>query len=308
MGGRLKGKVAIVTGAGRGLGRAHALALAQEGAKVVVNDLGGGPEGSGASASPAQEVVAEIKKMGGEAIANGASVSDPQAAEALVHQAIDTFGKLDILINNAGILRDRMVFNMSFEEWDAVLKVHLYGTFNTVRPASIYFRARAKEGSREGGRIINTSSAAGWGNMGQTNYSAAKEGIVGLTRTVAQDLGKYGVTCNVIRPAAATRLTITPELHEAWEKRKAEGGGGIIEGLPNLDALVPEMVSPMVVYLCTDAAANINGYAFHLGGGNIEVEALPHIHRGIYKEGIWTLDELDRLVQKTLMSEKPMML
>jgi len=184
MGERLKDKVAVITGAGRGLGRAHALALAAEGAKVVVNDLGGAVDGKGASHAPADEVVAEIKRMGGEAVAN-----------------------------NAGVLRDRMVFNMSEEEWDIVIKVHLYGHFNCTRHACSIFR------QQRSGRIINTSSTAGLGNMGQANYSAAKEGIVGLTRTVARDMGIYGVTCNAIRPIAATRLTVTPELKAAWERR-----------------------------------------------------------------------------------------
>ncbi|MFQ5925792.1 MAG: SDR family NAD(P)-dependent oxidoreductase, partial [Dehalococcoidia bacterium] len=214
MGDRLKGKVAVVTGAGRGIGRAEALLLAEEGAKVVVNDLGGAPDGSGEATSPADEVVKEIKDRRGEAVANYDSVATPEGGENIIKTAIDTFGRLDILINNAGILRDRMVFNMSPEEWDAVIKVHLYGHFNCTRPACVIFR------QQRSGRIINTSSEAGLGNMGQANYSAAKEGIVGFTRTVARDMGRYGVTCNAIRPIAATRLTVTPELQAALERAK----------------------------------------------------------------------------------------
>ncbi len=182
MGERLKGKVALVTGAGRGLGRCHALALAAEGAKVVINDLGSALDGSGADKTPADEVVSEIKGMGGDAVSNYENVVSFEGAERMVKCALDSFGRLDILINNAGVLRDRMVFNMSEEEWDSVIKVHLYGHFNCARQASAVFR------KQRSGRIVNTSSDAGLGNMGQANYSAAKEGIVGLTRTLARDL------------------------------------------------------------------------------------------------------------------------
>ena len=302
MGDRLKGKVAIVTGGGRGLGRAHCLALADEGAKVVVNDLGGEVDGTGAAKGPADEVVSEIKAKGGEAIANYGSVASYTDAEALIKAAIDTYGKLDILVNNAGILRDRMVFNMAEEEWDAVVAVHLKGHFNTVRHACSYFRQMWKE-KKQGGRIINTASASGWGNLGQVNYSAVKEGIIGLTRTVALDMGRYGVTCNAIRPGAATRMTWTPELKAAMEKAKAAGVTGAAgAGMGDIASMAPEMVSPMVVYLATDAAANVNGQAFHCAGGRIELEALPMIKRGIYKEGIFTLDELDSILPGTLLA------
>ena len=185
MGDRLKDRVAIVTGAGRGIGRGEALALASEGAKIVVNDLGGAADGTGGEASPADEVVEEIKKMGGEAVANYDSVATTQGGENIVKTAVDAFGKLDILVNNAGILRDVMVFNMTEEQWDIIMKVHLYGHFNTIRPACVLFR------QQRSGRIINTSSTAGLGGtFGQANYGAAKEGIVGLTRKVAQDMGR----------------------------------------------------------------------------------------------------------------------
>ena len=209
MGDYLKDKVAVVTGSGRGIGRGIAILMAQEGAKVVVNDLGGATDGSGGDKSPADEVVNEIKAKGGEAVANYDSVASSEGGENIIKSALDSFGQLDILVNNAGILRDRMIFNMSDEEWDAVLKVHLYGTFYCARAACRVFR------NQKSGRIINFSSSSGLGNLGQVNYSAAKEAIVGFTRTVARDMGKYGVTCNAIRPGAATRMTVTPELKAA---------------------------------------------------------------------------------------------
>ena len=202
MANRLDGKVAIVTGAGRGIGRGEALLLAAEGAAVVVNDLGGNTDGTGTDGGPADQVVAEITAAGGRAVANYDNVAEMQGGENLVKLALDTFGRLDILVNNAGILRDRMVFNMSEAEWDAVIAVHLKGHFTTIKAAGVIFR------QQRSGRIINTGSSSGLGNMGQANYSAAKEGIVGLTRTVARDLGRYGATCNAIRPTAGTRLTL----------------------------------------------------------------------------------------------------
>jgi len=295
MGERLKGKVAIVTGAGRGLGRCYALDLAAEGAKVVVNDLGGAADGTGADRSPADEVVAEIKKMGGEAVANYDTVATMEGGEWIIKTAIDSFGRLDILVNNAGILRDRMIFNMTEEEWDSIMAVHLKGHFTCTKFACTVFR------QQRSGRIINTSSIAGLGNMGQANYSAAKEGIVGFTRTVARDMGRYGVTCNVIRPRAATRLTLTPELKAAWEKRAAAGLAGAGTGMASMPVIPPpEAVSPLVVFLCTDEAANINGYTFNVGGGEIHLMTDPTPMRTIYKEGIWTVDELCEVVPKSL--------
>ena len=220
--GRLEGKVAIVTGAGRGIGRGEALALAGEGAAVVVNDLGGSTAGEGSDAAPAQQVADEITAAGGRAVANFGNVGDFEAAGAMVQQALDEFGRLDILVNNAGILRDRMVFNMTAEEWDQVIAVHLTGTFNTIKHASVIMR------QQRSGRIINTSSVSGLGFVGQTNYAAAKEGIVGLTRTVARDLGRYGVTCNALRPSADTRLTMPPEV-------EAGGQPAIGAGRPRCD-------------------------------------------------------------------------
>ncbi len=295
MGERLKGKVAVITGAGRGLGRCHALDFAAEGAKVVVNDLGGAADGTGGDRGPADEVVAEIKKMGGEAVANYDTVTTMEGGERIINTAIDSFGRLDILVNNAGILRDRMIFNMTEEEWDTLIAIHLKGHFTCTKFACTVLR------KQRSGRIINTSSAAGLGNMGQANYSAAKEGIVGFTRTVARDMGRYGVTCNAIRPRAATRLTVTPELKAAWEKRAAEGLAGAGTGMALLPVFPPpEAVSPVVVFLCTDEATSINGRTFFISGGEVALTSEPESFRSIFKDGIWTVDELCELIPKTL--------
>ncbi|MGD9892756.1 MAG: SDR family NAD(P)-dependent oxidoreductase [Dehalococcoidia bacterium] len=292
MANRLEGKVAIVTGGGRGIGRGEALLLAEEGAAVVVNDFGGAPDGTGASQNPADEVVEEIKAKGGRAVANYDDVSTMHAGETMVKQALDTFGRLDILVNNAGILRDRMVFNMSEAEWDIIIAVHLKGHFATTKAAGQVFR------QQRSGRIINTGSSSGLGNMGQANYAAAKEGIVGLTRTVARDLGRYGATCNAIRPGAATRLTISPEMEEARRRSEAAGvrrGGG------GLGAMAPEAIAPLVVYLCTDDAANINGRDFMVSGNRIGLYTIPTVERTIFAPGpMWTLDELAEVFQQTI--------
>ncbi|MGD0857629.1 MAG: SDR family NAD(P)-dependent oxidoreductase, partial [Dehalococcoidia bacterium] len=279
--GKLDGKVAIVTGAGRGIGRAEALALAAEGAKVVVNDLGAAGDGSGSSHSPAEEVVQEIKKLGGQAVANYESVASYAGGENIIKSAIDNFGRIDILVNNAGVLRDRIIFNMSEAEWDTVMKIHLYGHFYCTRPACTYFR------QQRNGRIINTSSAAGLGNMGQANYSAAKEGIIGFTRTVARDMGKYGVTCNAIRPIAGTRLTLSPELKAQWEK------AGKQKEIKMIEAATPEMVAPLVVFLCTEAATNVNGYDFVVGNGQVGVYSQPVVQAQVNEPGkIWSVNDL----------------
>ena len=292
---RLKGKVAIVTGGGRGIGRAEALLFAEEGAKVVVNDLGGEPDGSGKSASPADDVVKEIKDKGGEAVANYDDVASVEGGENIIKTALDAFGRLDILVNNAGLYRDRMIFKMSPEEWDIVIKVDLYGVYNCTRPACMIFR------EQRSGRIINTSSEAGLGNMGQANYSAAKEGVIGFTRTVARDMGKYGVTCNAIRPRAATRITDLPELRAAIDRAKAEGtamppGADVILSLPQ-----PEKMVPFIVYLATDEAAGINGRTFMVSGDKISLYSEPEEIKTISpKQGEWTLDELSAIVPGTL--------
>ena len=288
MGDRLKGKVAIVPGAGRGIGRGEALALASEGAKVGVNDLGGARDGTGASTSPADEVVAEIKKLGGEAVANHDSVTTLQGAENIVKTAMDSFGKVDILVNNAGILRDRMVFNMSEEDWDLVLKVHLFGHFYTIRAVSPFFRQQRY------GRIINTSSIAGLyaTTYGQANYGAAKEGIVGLTRKVARDMGRYGVTCNCIRPTAGTRLTLSEEMKKART-----------EDIAKLEQIKPEDIAPLVVWLASDDAANVNGRVFYVQTGLIGLYSEPVMEKQLVKAGGWTIDELFNFMPITMTWE-----
>jgi len=252
----LEGKVAIVTGAGRGIGREHALALAEAGAKVVVNDLGGSLSGEGSDAAPAEAVANEIREGGGEASANYENVADFAGAERLVRQAIDDFGRLDILVNNAGILRDRMLVNMTEDEWDAVVAVHLKGHFAPTRHAAAHWRERAKAGENVRGRVINTSSPSGvFGNVGQANYGAAKAGIAGFTLIAAQELQRYGVTVNCLAPNARTRMT------EETFDLGARGQGW--------DPLDPENVSSVVVALCADEAQKITGQVFHVWGGAV---------------------------------------
>ncbi|HEY8489584.1 MAG TPA: SDR family oxidoreductase [Dehalococcoidia bacterium] len=296
MGNRLEGKVAVVTGSGRGIGRGIALLLAQEGAKVVVNDPGVNVDGTGHDNGPADQVVAEIKAAGGEAVANYDSVATMEGGERIIQTALDAFGRLDILVNNAGILRDRMVFNMTEEEWDAVIAVHLKGHFACTKPASVIFRQQRY------GRIINFSSASGLtGNPGQANYGAAKSGIAGFTRVVARDLGRYGVTCNAISPGAATRMTATVS-DRARELRERAGIGAPGAQRPaGLSMRDPEMVAPMVAYLCTDEAWNINGQIFAVSGGTISLLNHPLPFRTIYKNGRWTVDELLQAVPAVLL-------
>ena len=289
MGDRLKGRVAIVTGAGRGIGRGEALLLAQEGAAVVINDFGGSSAGSGSEKGPADEVVDEIKAAGGQGAANYGNIAEFATGEELVKQAVDTFGRLDIVVNNAGILRDRMVFNMSEDEWDAVLAVHLKGHFNLTRAACVVFR------QQRSGVIVNTSSESGLGNMGQANYAAAKEGIVGLTRTTARDMGRYGVRCNAIRPRAGTRLTISDEM-----KAAAERGGAAGMQISALEAFAkanpPDAVAPLVVWLCSDEASNVSGRTFVVGGNIIGLYSEPQVIASIQTDHGWQIDELSKLM------------
>lgn len=298
MGNRLKGKVAVVTGAGRSIGRGIAILLAAEGASVVVNDLGGAVNGTGADIKVADQVVAEIKAKKGKAVANYDSVTTVEGGENIINTAIKSFGKLDILINNAGILRDRMIFNMSPEEWDAVIKVHLYGVFNCTKPAAVLMR------QQRSGRIISMSSTSGLiGNPGQANYGAAKGGIAAFTRVVSRDLGRYGICVNAIAPGAATRMTMSEEVL-AGRKLRAEkgvsGGSGPEASNEQMALREPDDVAPMVVWLCTDAAAKINGATFGVAGGRISLHTDPVPIKEIFKDGRWTLDELDRLIPVTL--------
>src|SRR5207247_9323035 len=243
--GMLEGKVAAITGAGRGIGRGEALLFAEEGARVVVNDLGGEWDGTGADRRAASQVVEEIAVAGGEAVAHFDDISEPAGADSLVRLALDTWGRLDVVVNNAGILRDRMVFNMSVEDWDAVMKVHLRGHFLVTRAGCVHWRDRSKAGEPVAGRIVNTSSTSGiLGNVGQSNYGAAKAGIAAFTQIVAMEMARYGVTANAIAPGSRTRLT-----------EKTFGELALPEG--EFDALAPENVAPMVAYLASDAAAPI---------------------------------------------------
>ena len=296
MGTMLQGKVAVVTGAGRGIGRGVALGLASQGAKVVVNDYGVDVHGQAPTTGPAFDVVAEIKQAGGEGAANSDSVSSWTGAENIINTAVREFGRIDILVTCAGILRDRMVFNMSEDDFDSVLAVHLKGTFNCIRHAAPLMRAQRY------GRIVTFSSGSGlFGNPGQANYGSAKAAISGLTKVVARDLGKYGVTCNSIAPVAATRMTLTPEVIKAREIRKQQGIIREERALAQLEDLKPEDVAPMVVFLASDHAANVNGQFFLCAGGSISLVALPRPVKTIFKpEGRWTLDELDDLVPLTL--------
>jgi NAD(P)-dependent dehydrogenase (short-subunit alcohol dehydrogenase family) len=281
--GSLDGRVAIVTGAGRGLGRAHALLLAEEGAAVVVNDPGVAGDGEGTDATPAQQVVAEIEKNGGRAVANLDSCADWAAAESLVGQAVDVFGRLDILVNNAGILRDKMSFNMSEAEWDAVIEVHLKGHFAPSRFAAGYWRQLAKSGSDPVyGRIINTSSESGYfGMVGQVNYATAKAGIVGMTMAMARELDRIGVTVNAVAPRARTRMTTGA----------FSGYRQPVDG--QFDDRAPENISPVVAWLAGPAAGHVSGKVFACYGGVVElqtpIEAEVRVSVG---ERRWTVQEL----------------
>ncbi|MFE2430161.1 SDR family oxidoreductase [Streptomyces sp. NPDC059373] len=255
------GRVVIVTGAGRGLGRAHALAFAAEGARVVVNDLGVGPDGGGGSAGPAHQVAEEIRGLGGEAVAHGGDVATAEGAASLVATALDTFGRLDTLVNNAGFLRDRMLVTLEEDDWDAVMRVHLKGHFLPLKHAAAHWRAEAKAGRTVDARVINTTSGAGLlGSVGQGNYAAAKAGIVGLTLVAGAELARYGVRVNAIAPAARTRMT-----EHTFAAAMAAPSGD------SFDAMAPENVSPLVVWLGSAASAAVTGRVFEADGGRVTV-------------------------------------
>jgi NAD(P)-dependent dehydrogenase (short-subunit alcohol dehydrogenase family) len=284
----LQGKVAIVTGAGRGIGREHALALARAGANVLVNDLGASLAGEGADEGPAHEVVREIEALGGAAVANGENVADFVGARRMIDAALESFGRLDILVNNAGILRDRMLVNMEETEWDAVVEVHLKGHFAPTRHAAAHWRERSKAGDDVRARVINTSSPSGvFGNVGQANYGAAKAGIVGFTLIAAQELQRYGVTVNAIAPNARTRMT-----EAAFGEIPPPDGG--------FDPADPANNSPIVVALCADEAQAVTGQVFFVYGGVVNMLHGWDAGELFASEERWDADELLRALQERL--------
>ncbi|MER6732026.1 SDR family oxidoreductase [Streptomyces puniciscabiei] len=295
MTGLCTGRVAAVTGAGRGLGRAHALALAAEGAKVVVNDLGVGLDGTGGAAGPAQRVVDEIRALGGEAVAHGGDIATAEGAASLVATALETYGRLDTLVNNAGFLRDRMLVNLGEDAWDAVVRVHLKGHFLPLRHAAAHWRAEAKAGRMPEARVVNTSSGAGLlGSVGQGNYSAAKAGILGLTLVAAAELARYGVQVNAIAPAARTRMTE----HTFAETMAAPQDGGF-------DAMAPGNVSPLVVWLGSAASAGVTGRVFEAEGGRITVMEGWRPGPTIDKGARWTPAEAGAAALKLVAEAEP---
>jgi NAD(P)-dependent dehydrogenase (short-subunit alcohol dehydrogenase family) len=279
------GRVVIVTGAGRGIGRGHALEFARQGARVVVNDLGAEVDGTGSSTGPAGAVVDEIRASGGEAVANGDDVSEWKGAERLVRTALETYGRLDVLVNNAGILRDRMLVNMTEGEWDKVIQVHLKGTFGPAHFAAEHWRERSRAGDEVDARIVNTSSTSGiFGNVGQTNYGAAKAGIAAFTIIAAQELGRYGVTVNAIAPGARTRMT---------ENLR---GARPVPGPGEFDGSAPENVAPLVVWLGSPESRGVTGQVFLVGGGRIGVARGWQRGPGVDKGARWEPEELSEIV------------
>jgi NAD(P)-dependent dehydrogenase (short-subunit alcohol dehydrogenase family) len=280
--GALDGRVAIITGAGRGLGREHALLFASEGAKVVVNDLGGDMHGEGGDPSAAMETVQDIKNMGGEAVVNGDNVADWDGAERLVQQAVETFGDLHVLVNNAGILRDRMLVNMSEADWDAVINVHLKGHFAPTRHAAAYWRTRRKAGEVVNASLIHTTSTSGlFANIGQANYDAAKSGIATFSQLCAKELSQYGVRSNAIAPGARTRLTLaTPGLGDSIHAQEGE-----------FDRWDPANVSPFLAYLAT-SECTITGECFMVSGGKVQRAQSWRPAEAIEKDDRWTIAEL----------------
>ncbi len=295
----LQGKAGIVTGAGRGIGKAIALLMAKEGASVIVNDVGAGREGQSTGDRTADEVVAEIKAAGGKALANFDSVADYKSAGRMVLACAETFGKIDFVVNTAGMLRERMIWNMTEEDFDLVIGVHLKGTWNMCHHASKLMR-----GARHG-RIVNFSSDAFKGSVGQCNYAAAKAGIIGLTRTIAREAGQYGITANAMCPFAATRMTVNDAVIANWKRRVEAGLLTQKEFEARMAMPGPEYIAPMVAYLCTDAAKDVNGQIFHAEKGHYHTYQYGEVARSIYKwdnGGMFTVDELVDTIPQSLMA------
>ena len=287
---RLEDKVAVVTGAGRGIGKEIALLMASEGAKIVVNDLGGNTDGTG-TGKIADDVVAEIRAAGGEAVSNTDSVAEVNGGEALVQTALDSFGGMDILVNNAGILRDRTIFKMEESDWDAVMAVHLKGHYCCTRPFANYIRSE----NRTGCRIINFSSVSGlYGNFGQANYGAAKAGIAGFSRVIALELAKYGCTSNTISPGALTRMTIP------LRENRGENVGD-----SDIESGGPQHIAPICAWLASGASAGITSEIFHTGRGGVAIMQQPKIIKQFKKpDGLWTMEELDQIVPQLIDAKK----
>ncbi|MFJ9341276.1 SDR family oxidoreductase [Streptomyces sp. NPDC101733] len=290
-----EGRVVIVTGAGRGLGRAHALAFAEQGARIVVNDLGVGLDGLPGPDGPAARVVEEIRAAGGEAVAHGGDIATAEGAASLVECAVSEFGRLDTLVNNAGFLRDRMLVNLDEDDWDAVMRVHLKGHFLPLKHAAAWWRAEAKAGRQVAARVVNTSSGAGLlGSVGQGNYSAAKAGILGLTLVASAEMGRYGVQVNAIAPAARTRMT-----EETFAATMAAPVPGAF------DAMAPENVSPLVVWLGSDASAGVTGRVFETEGGRITVMEGWRPGPTVDRASRWTPAEAGEAAAKLLTASEP---
>jgi NAD(P)-dependent dehydrogenase (short-subunit alcohol dehydrogenase family) len=293
--GILDGRVAIVTGSGRGIGREFALCMAREGASVVINDVGVSLDGQGTEDDPAAQTCKDIEALGARAVPSYESVSDFEGAGRIVETAIREFGRIDILVNNAGIVRDRSLLKMSEEDFDAVVAVHMKGTFNLCKHAAVVFR------QQRSGRFINTGSESGLGSPGQPNYAAAKEGIVGLTRSLAVAMSRYNCTANAVRPRAATRMTLSPEMEAAARARRERGEAGEGTDAMNLAALDPGVVGSLVAFLASDEAAEINGRDFLVAGNEIGVFTIPFVEARVFSSGpVWTTDEVFARFNATL--------
>jgi NAD(P)-dependent dehydrogenase (short-subunit alcohol dehydrogenase family) len=287
MSGTLDGRVVIVTGAGRGIGASISRLFAQQGAKLVVNDLGANPDGTGGDSGPAREIADEIVQAGGAAVSDGGDIADTATGKRLVEMALDTYGKLDVVVNVAGILRDKMIFNLDDEDWDAVIRVHLRGHFSTIKPAAAYWRGQRNPDGHF--RIINfTSDSALQGSPGQPNYAAAKMGIIGLTASLANALGRYGVTANAIAPGAATRLTATvPEGKRLGGERPAPD-----------DSRSPDNIAPIVSYLASEASDWISGRTLGAAGYGVTLWNNPEVRARISSDGPWDPDDLAQQIEK----------